>query len=57
MAIRNRFRYFNPVGLALGLMVGVVMRNIPVGVAIGVALAFAMGAINERRRQREPKEH
>jgi hypothetical protein len=55
VAIWNRARYFNPIGLALGIMVGVVMRNIPVGVAIGLVLAFAIGAINERRRRRESK--
>jgi hypothetical protein len=44
-------RYFNPIGLALGIVMGALMRNIPIGVVVGVALAFAIGAFDERRRR------
>ena len=51
MASWRKPRYFNPIGLAFGIVMGVLTKNIPIGVAVGLALSFAIGAFDERRRR------
>lgn len=47
--------HYLAIGMALGLCIGVAMKNIPIGICIGLALGTSYSAIANKNKDKEEK--